>query len=75
MIKEALLEVKKIIDFYINRLDESGINDLSNSEKKNIQYLLQSLNAECNCDHYYGFDCGCSFRNFLFNESNKTLNR
>ena len=68
MIKIALIEAKKLLDFYIENND-----DLEDSQVESVKCFLRALKAGCGCDDYNGFDCGCVHRAFLSDEAIKEL--
>lgn len=68
MIKDALIEAKKLLDFYIESTD-----DLSKEQIESVTHFIKALRAGCGCDDYNGFDCGCGKRAFLCDEALKVL--
>lgn len=68
MVKSALIEAKKLLEFYIESTD-----DLDSEQKESVKHLIKSLRAGCGCDDYNGFDCGCSNRAFLCDEALKEI--
>jgi hypothetical protein len=68
MIKTALIESKKLLDFYIENCEDLDIQEI-----ESVKHFILALNAGCNCDDYNGYDCGCSHRSFLCNEALKEL--
>lgn len=71
MIKEALIESKKLLEYYIDY--EDGLNNDHAEVIESIKHFLQALKTECHCDDYNGFNCGCSRRSFLCDEALKEL--
>lgn len=70
MIKTALIEARKLLDFYIEFND-----DLQPEQIESVKHFIEALNAGCGCDDYNGFDCGCSHRGFLHDEALKEINK
>ena len=68
MVKSALIEAKKLLDFYIESTD-----DLNAEQTESLKHFIKALNAGCGCDDYNGFDCGCAKRAFLRDEALKEL--
>ena len=68
MVKTALIEAKKLLDFYIDSTD-----DLDGEQIESVRHFVKALNAGCSCDDYHGFDCGCGERAFLCKEALKEL--
>ena len=60
MVKSALIEAKKLLDFYIESTD-----DLDVEQTESVKHFIKALKAGCGCDDYNGFDCGCGKRAFL----------
>ena len=56
-IQFALRESRKLLEFYINNID-----DIQESDIESITHFINALNAGCECDDYNGFDCGCGRR-------------
>ena len=69
MVKSALIEAKKLLDFYI----EESTADLTTEQIKSVKHFIKALKAGCGCDDYNGFDCGCGKRAFLCDEALKEL--
>ena len=68
MIKSALIEAKKLLDFYIENTD-----DLDTEQIESVKHFIKALRAGCGCDDYNNFDCGCGKRAFLCDEALKEL--
>ena len=68
MVKSALIEAKKLLDFYIESTD-----DLNVEQTESVKHFIKALKAGCGCDDYNGFDCGCGKRAFLCDEALKEL--
>ena len=68
MVKSALIEAKKLLDFYIESSD-----DLTVEQTESVKHFIKALKAGCGCDDYNGFDCGCGKRAFLCDEALKEL--
>ncbi len=68
MIRLALIEAKKLLDFYIESSD-----DLNSEKIKSVKHFIKALQAGCSCDAYNNFDCGCGKRAFLCDEALKKL--
>ena len=68
MVKLALIEAKKLLDFYIESSD-----DLNVEQTESVKHFIKALKAGCGCDDYNGFDCGCGKRAFLCDEALKEL--
>ena len=68
MVKLALIEAKKLLDFYIESPD-----DLNAEQTESVKHFIKALRAGCGCDDYNGFDCGCGLRSFLCDEALKEL--
>ena len=68
MVKTALIETKKLLDFYIDSTD-----DLDGEQIESVRHFVKALNTGCSCDDYFGFDCGCGERAFLCREALKEL--
>ena len=68
MVKLALIEAKKLLDFYIESSD-----DLNAEQTESVKHFIKALRAGCGCDDYNGFDCGCGLRAFLCDEALKEL--
>ena len=68
MVKSALIESKKLLDFYIESKD-----DLNTEQIESVKHFIKALRAGCGCDAYNAFDCGCGNRAFLVNEALKEL--
>ena len=68
MVKSALIEAKKLLDFYIESTD-----DLNAEQTESVKHFIKALKAGCGCDDYNGFDCGCGKRAFLCDEALKEL--
>ena len=68
MVKLALIEAKKLLDFYIESPD-----DLNAEQTESVKHFIKALRAGCGCDDYNGFDCGCGLRAFLCDEALKEL--
>ena len=64
MVKSALFEAKKLLDFYIENTD-----DLDTEQIESVRHFIKALRAGCGCDDYNGFDCGCGKRAFLCDEA------
>ncbi len=58
LLKKSLLEVKRLIDYYIDEIDEG----LTDEQIESMKEIIKGLDAGCECDPYYGFDCGCGRR-------------
>ena len=69
MVKSALIEAKKLLDFYIESTD-----DLDMDQTESVKHFIKALRTGCGCDDYNGFDCGCGHRAFLCDEALKELN-
>lgn len=69
MVKSALIEAKKLLDFYIESTD-----DLDIEQTESVKHFIKALRTGCGCDDYNGFDCGCGHRAFLCDEALKELN-
>lgn len=59
-VKSALLESKKLLDFYIESID-----DLEEEQFESVKHFIKALRSGCGCDDYNDFDCGCGKRAFL----------
>ncbi len=68
MVKSALIEAKKLLDFYIESTD-----DLNVEQTESVKHFIKALKAGCDCDDDNGFDCGCGKRAFLCDEALKEL--
>ena len=68
MVKSALIEAKKLLDFYIESTD-----DLDTEQTESVKHFIKALRAGCGCDDYNGFDCGCGKRDILCEEALKEL--
>ena len=68
MVKTALIEAKKLLDFYVDSTD-----DLDGEQIESVRHFVKALNTGCSCDDYHGFDCGCGERAFLCREALKEL--
>ena len=68
MVKSALIEAKKLLEFYIESTD-----DLNGEQTESVKHFIKALKAGCGCDDYNGFDCGCGKRAFLCDEALKEL--
>ena len=68
MVKSALIEAKKLLDYYIECTD-----DLDVDQTESLKHFIKALRAGCGCDDYNGFDCGCCKRAFLYDEALKEL--
>ena len=68
MVKSALIEAKKLLEFYIESPD-----DLNAEQTESVKHFIKALKAGCGCDDYNGFDCGCGKRAFLCDEALKEL--
>lgn len=68
MVKSALIESKKLLDFYID-----NVEDLDDGQIESVKHFIKALSAGCGCDDYNGFDCGCGKRAFLCDEALKEL--
>ena len=68
MIEIALIESKKLLDFYIENTD-----NLDAEQIESVSHFIKALKAGCSCDYYNGYDCGCSNRAFLCDEALKEL--
>jgi hypothetical protein len=69
MVKSALIEAKKLLDFYIE-----NTGDLNTEQIESVKHFIKALRSGCVCDDYNGFDCGCGHRAFLCDEALKELN-
>lgn len=68
MLKSALIESRKLLDFAIE-----NIEDLSPEQIESVKHFLSALIVGCLCDDYNGFDCGCRHRSLLYSEAMKEL--
>ena len=68
MVETALIEAKKLLDFYIESTD-----DLSREQIESVKHFIKALKAGCECDDYNGFNCSCGNRAFLCDEALKEL--
>ena len=68
MVKSALIEAKKLLDFYIESTD-----DLDTEQIESAKHFIKALKAGCGCDDYNGFDCGCGKRAFVCDGALKEL--
>lgn len=57
-LKMALEESKRLLDFYIEHINESWDDE----QIASMQKYIEALNAGCGCDSYNGFDCRCGVR-------------
>jgi len=64
MIKSALIESRKLLDFYIE-----NIYYLDEAQTESVIHFVKALKAGCDCDDYNGFDCGCNKRAYLCDEA------
>lgn len=71
--KEALKIVNEIVKYYIENVED--IEFYSKEKIESIKNLINSANVGCECDPYFGYDCGCGERNFLFKEALKELEK
>lgn len=69
-IKAALIESKRILEFYIKNYND--VDDL-NENPEIVKHFIRALLLKCECDDYNGFDCGCSQRAFLCDEALKEI--
>ena len=69
MIEQALIEAKKLLNFYI----EEGVEGLDDRQIESVKHFLKALRCGCACDYSYGFECGCGERDFLCDEALKEL--
>ena len=59
-LKYALLESKKHLGFLIENSE-----DYTKSDLDSINHYIDAINAECECDDYNGFYCGCVKRSTI----------
>lgn len=67
MIKSALIESKKLLDFYIENIE--NIEDLSEEQLESVKHFIKALKCGCECDDYNGYNCGCNKRACLYDEA------
>ena len=70
MIKSALIESTKLLENIIENIED---DDKTEDELISITHYIKALKIGCECDHYNGFDCGCSNRSFLYDEALKKI--
>ena len=66
MVKSALIEAKKLLDFYIESTD-----DLNVEQTESVKHFIKALKAGCGCDDYNGFDCGVDEKLFAEVQNSK----
>jgi hypothetical protein len=69
-IKIALKEVIKMAENHLENVNEPDKEILIS-----MKNMIMGLNVGCMCDSYHGFDCGCSEREWIINESVKELDK
>jgi hypothetical protein len=69
-IKVALIESRKLLDFFIEDTD-----GLMEDQYESVRHFIEALNVGCECDDYNGVDCGCSRRSALRREALKELDK
>lgn len=65
-IDEAMLMLAKQVELQMS-------NDISCDDIPIVRKMIQSVNTECYCDDYVGFDCGCGFRRMIVAEALKEI--
>lgn len=74
-LKRALIEVEKLLQYYIQIADEIDSIDLKNKEIKSIQHIVKALDKGCFCSTHIDYDCGCETRSSLRKKSLKQLQK
>lgn len=50
-------------------------SDITRDDIPTVRKMIQSVNTECYCDDYVGFDCGCGNRRMIVAEALKELEK
>ena len=69
-IKIALKEVIKMAENHLENANEPDKETLIS-----MKNMIIGLDVGCMCDSYKGFDCGCSEREWIIDESVKELDK
>lgn len=73
--KRALIEVEKILQYYISIADNIDSVNLEDKEIKSIKHIIKSLDNGCSCNPRIEYDCGCNTRNYVKRKSLKKLKK
>lgn len=68
--EELFNEAIKVITECRNNFEPEDETDRETAMK-----VIEILKVPCECDHYNGFDCGCSQRSFLIQNATDQLGR